>query len=332
MRNHIRYFDIILFAVLSISYGKIAHATVPLDGYLIAEKACPALHSINTQSNPGSVMLQPGFAYTVTGKNKPSATHYLIQINGIQTPQRWVEIACGKLLTDCNPTVPTPSTGVGSGTSTSSSKDYVLAISWQPGFCQTHQAKTECQTQTPDRHDATNFTLHGLWPQPRNNTYCGVSDMDKSLDRNNHWNLLPGVTVADSTRTAMSVSMPGVASFLERHEWVKHGTCYSQTPEEYYSESLMLLDQINNSSVRDLFADNIGKRVTATQIRARFDQAFGNGAGTKIKVTCTGRLITELTVNLKGDVNSDTRLADLLKDSPRSSQSCTGGVIDPVGF
>jgi ribonuclease T2 len=156
--------------------------------------------------------------------------------------------------------------------------------------------------------------------------------MDKSLDRNDHWNLLHEVIVNDSTRGAMTISMPGTASSLDRHEWVKHGTCYSETPEEYYSESLMLLDQINNSSVRDLYANNIGQNITANEIRSKFDEAFGRGAGAKVNVTCTGRLITELTINLKGEINTDSRIADLMKNSPTARLSCNGGTIDPVGF
>ena len=331
MRNHIRLFSIILFAVLSVTYGNAIQATVPITGYFIAEQSCPALHSINTQSNPGNVMLQPGFAYTVTGKNKEAATHYLIQFKGIQTPQRWVAVSCGKLLTGCNSSGSQPGTGPIT-TNPNTSKNYVLAISWQAGFCQTHQEKTECATQTQDRFDATHLTLHGLWPQPRDNTYCGVNDMDKSLDRNNRWNLLLNFPLNDSTRSALSISMPGTASFLDRHEWVKHGTCYSETAEEYFSESLLLLDQINNSSVRNLFADNIGRNLSATAIRARFDEAFGRGAGSKVNVTCTGRLITELTINLKGDINSNSQIADLIKTAPTARSSCAGGTIDPVGF
>src|SRR3546814_10932851 len=51
---------------------------------------------------------------------------------------------------------------------------FVLAVSWQPAFCETRPAKPECVTQDEDRFDASHFALHGLWPQPRGNVYCGV--------------------------------------------------------------------------------------------------------------------------------------------------------------
>src|SRR3546814_5265076 len=51
---------------------------------------------------------------------------------------------------------------------------FVLAVSWQPAFCETRPAKPECVTQDEDRFDASHFALHGLWPQPRGNVSCGV--------------------------------------------------------------------------------------------------------------------------------------------------------------
>jgi len=49
--------------------------------------------------------------------------------------------------------------------------EYVLAVSWQPAFCETRPRLPECRSQTADRFDATNFTLHGLWPRPRSRAY-----------------------------------------------------------------------------------------------------------------------------------------------------------------
>ena len=92
------------------------------------------------------------------------------------------------------------------------------------------------------------------------------------------------------------------------------------------------LDQINKSQVRDLFADNIGNNITATEIRAKFDAAFGAGSGNKVNVKCTGKLITELWLNLNGEIASNTQLADLLKNAPPTKLSCQEGRIDPVGF
>ena len=244
MRNGIKTIKIIFITALFALYGQAVHATDPLDGCFVADKPCPALHSIKKQSNPGKVMLEPGVAYTVTGQNKPSPTYYQIEIDGVQTPQRWVAISCGKLVKDCDGKGSPTGAGAGVGANpnpNAANKNYLLAVSWQAGFCQSHKDKAECKTQTENSFDASHLTLHGLWPQPQNNAYCGVSSTNKAIDRNKRWHLLPEVLVDSGTRAALAVSMPGVVSYLDRHEYIKHGTCYNATPDEYFDDALLLL-------------------------------------------------------------------------------------------
>jgi ribonuclease T2 len=132
--------------------------------------------------------------------------------------------------------------------------------------------------------------------------------------------------------------MPGFASDLHLHEWYKHGTCYSDSPEEYYQESIALLDQINDSSVRNLFTENIGNFLSSTEIRDQFDEAFNEGAGSKVQVQCAtddedrDRMVVELQINLKGDIQLDTPIENLLKAGKTVSSGCPLGEIDPAGF
>jgi ribonuclease T2 len=319
------FFTLFFAIVCCVINGQSAWANEPLSGCFVAEQECPAYVSIKKKSNPGDVMVQPGDEFRVTGQNKPAPTYYLIQMEGVTSPKRWVSVSCGKINTECGGTTPTPEDG-------NAAKEYLLAVSWQAAFCQTHKEKAECKSQTPDRFDAINFSLHGLWPQPQNNAYCGVSDTVKAIDRNKRWHLLPETMVNADTRTDMEKLMPGVASNLDRHEWIKHGTCYQATPEEYFSESLMLIEQINNSPVRELFANNIGQSISAEEIRNKFDEAFGEGAGAKVNVKCDGKLITEFWVNLKGEITANSQLADLMLSAPSAGLSCREGRVDQAGF
>jgi ribonuclease T2 len=302
------------------------HATELLQGHLLAEKDCPALHSIKKQTNPGGVRLQSGNRYVVTGQNKTAATYYQVHIDGIETPQRWVAVTCGKLETDCKDCQPNPRTV------TNQNKDYLLAVSWQAGFCQLHKQKAECASQTPERFDATHLTLHGLWPQPQKNAYCGVSGNHKAIDRNSRWDLLPQPPVSAEVMKNLEQAMPGTASMLDRHEWLKHGTCYGTSADEYFQEAMMMVNQINASPVRALFADNVGKNLTSNEIRARFDQAFGSGSGGKVSVQCAGNLITEIWINLRGEITANTTMSEVLKSAPPAKKTCAGGKIDPAGF
>ncbi len=324
---------IITLAVVVMVLPAAGQAEVSLDGFFIAGDTCPAYQSFRKQTNPGNVQLTAGMAYEVISKNKTDATHYRLRIQDASPKERWVEAGCGRVLVDCrqhgNPPIPIdderpiPPTG---------GKEYLLAMSWQPAFCETHRHKNECESQTDERYDASNFTLHGLWPQPRGLAYCGVGNTDKNLDKRKMWDQIKPLGLTEETYNNLMIVMPGVASYLQRHEWIKHGTCYSETPEEYFKESIMLAEELNDSAVRNFVAANIGKTISTADLKAKFDEAFGAGAGSKVKVKCRNGLITELWINLKGEIEEGTKLADLLKNAPPVSSSCGDVRVDPVGY
>ena len=111
-------------------------------------------------------------------------------------------------------------------------ENYALAISWEPAFCLTNASKPECQSETPSRQDNKTFSLHGLWPQ--NESYCGVSSANKKLDENGDWSQLPAVVLNASTEAALQVAQPGTMSYLDRHEWIEHGTCSGLSQRAYF--------------------------------------------------------------------------------------------------
>ena len=213
---------------------------------------------------------------------------------------------------------------------------YVLAISWQPAFCETRPDRPECESQTKDRFDAGNFSLHGLWPQPRSRDYCGVDARTVALDEAGDWDLLPDPEISGQLRDELDVMMPGTQSGLDRHEWIKHGTCYDGDAEAYFGDSLDLLDAVNETAVHDLFADNIGKRLTQAQIREAFDEAFGDGAGDRVRLSCVTdgnrRLIDELTIGLTGRPEGPDSFGDLILAARPTDGGCDGGIVDAVGL
>ena len=151
------------------------------------------------------------------------------------------------------------------------------------------------------------------------------------------WQALPEVGLSTETRKRLDVVMPGTQSFLERHEWIKHGTCYSGSDAEtYFREALSLIDEVNRSAVQVLVATNVGQEITTLAVRHAFDVAFGAGAGDRIRLSCqrdrSRRLISEITIGLvhvPGDTGS---LAELMRPSAPTDPGCPGGIIDPVGY
>ncbi|CCE96526.1 ribonuclease T2 [Sinorhizobium fredii] len=210
---------------------------------------------------------------------------------------------------------------------------YVLAVSWQPGFCETRPTRKECVDQTSDRFDATHFSLHGLWPLKK--SYCGVEAELKAQDRKGDWLDLPKLVMADETAARLLIAMPGVKSGLDRHQWLRSGTCQTGKAEDYFRLQLRLLDELNASAVRALFADRIGSEIGEQQIKAAFDRSFGTGAGDRVRMRCQtvgGRsVITGMTIGLSGDLSGKTDLAGLMKAAGPTEFKCAKGIADAAG-
>ncbi|WP_077499911.1 ribonuclease [Sinorhizobium sp. A49] len=220
--------------------------------------------------------------------------------------------------------------GAGSG---SSRTDYVLAVSWQPGFCETRPERKECASQTAERFDATNLSLHGLWPLRK--SYCGVAAEMRSQDRKGDWLDLPKLAMADDTAARLLIAMPGVQSGLDRHQWLRSGTCQGGTVDDYFAVQLRLLEELNRSAVGALFRGRIGSELDETSIKQAFDQSFGSGAGDRVRMRCqtvAGRsVITGLTIGLTGDISGKSSLAPLIQAAGPTEFKCTKGIADAAG-
>jgi ribonuclease T2 len=233
------------------------------------------------------------------------------------------------------------------------SLEAVLAATWQPAFCATEHGRTtpECRSLTPDRADALQFSLHGLWPDDLDDLaifpcYCDAGTPRScsrtiKVDRS-------AVELAPDVLARLSEAMPGVQSNLHLHEWHKHGSCYEDDkagddvgsdPNEYFSEAMAVLAQLNRSQVRALFNRRMGDRVTREDIERAFDEAFGAGAGERVLVKCgrAGResTILELRINLKGDFANDDLRTLILAAPPvlgsSDDRSCKAGKVVRAG-
>ena len=338
-----------LFAVAG--FATAALGQVKMDGSFVAAKACDAVVSIKKGTNPDNATIAAGQSYHLLGKNKDDATHYWIEVPTADPKQRWVEVGCGS--TDGsvaattapkqNPTPKQNNVGVNTPMGTVKPKPnsrgfggqgpyYAFALSWEPTFCEAMRDKTECQAETPASWEASHFTLHGLWPQPRRNQFCSVDPKLSALDDQHQWDALPEPQLSPQTRAALNIAMPGTMSNLQRHEWIKHGTCYpAGNAEQYFKDEMRLAAEVNASPVQALFAANIGKQLTAAQIGAAFDQAFGKGASDHVQLECDkqGR-IGGFTLNLRGDIPAGTDLKTLLAAGDPAKNKCDGGLVDTV--
>jgi len=328
--------------VFLLSVG-LANAFQKLDGYFIAFEVCEAYQSKNRLTNPGDIRTSPFHAYEIIAINKTGGDYFQIRISDAPVTQdRWVNTDCGLHVIDAGtvtstapsePVVVTPPAG-------NESEENLLALSWQPAFCETKPGKREC-IQLNDGLlpiTETQLSIHGLWPQPRGHVYCGVPRTLEDLAKARRWSELPELPLDMETRDALDVAMPGTASFLQRHEWIKHGTCYlgAGGADEYYDDTLQVTEAINNSAVGTFLADHVGAEVSTQEIRARFDETFGQSSGDRVQFQCAGDggriLLQEIRINLRGVIQPETPVRDLLLAADTVSIGCPRGVIDPAGL
>jgi len=226
--------------------------------------------------------------------------------------------------------------------------ELVLAASWQPGFCATEAGrnKRDCETLTSRQPQASRFSLHGLWPDDLDDTEifpCNCDSGAPTSCQESRKGVAPDIS--DPVMERLRVAMPGVESGLQNHEWVKHGACYEDDltsfdrgagPDEYFTEAIALLDVLNASPVRRLFASNLGRQLTRAEVRDTFDAAFGPGAGERVQLVCARpggeTVITEIRVNLAAGVTARPDLGALILAAPTAAASsggegCAGGLV-----
>lgn len=321
-----------------------AHALEPLSGVFVADDQCPAYQSKNRRTNPGNVTTVPGTRYDLLGINEAGGDYYMIRFNAApSTRDRWVRTTCGHLASKASTTPTQASSGAQNGNSAESkpeSTENLLALSWQPAFCETRPKTRECRVLNDGGmpHASGQLSIHGLWPRPKGHDYCGVANSVIRADRPDNWHNLPMPNIDRKTAEALALAMPGVASSLHRHEWIKHGTCYfgAGGADEYFDDTLYLTETIDRSEVGALFRASIGKTLQSRDIRKAFDAAFGRGAGDRVEVKCTAdgqrTLIVEIRVNFRGRIDAKTPVAELIQAADRLPKGCKQGIIDRPGL
>jgi ribonuclease T2 len=185
---------------------------------------------------------------------------------------------------------------------------FLLALSWQPGFCADHAAASECRIGAGE---APRFTLHGLWPDwdvngdGRRNAADAFCIADESRRRSiiarddGDWLKLPPVGLSPASGSDLRRTMPGVAMGLERHEWWKHGTCSGLSAEDYFATSIALTRELERSALARLVVDHAGRRVERKRLLDAFEQDFGLRSARALRLDCAGGALQEIRIRLK---------------------------------
>lgn len=327
----------------------VVQASSSISGSFVASRACDAYVSKNKHSNPDHARLIVDHHYSLVEANKKRHPDwYRVRVESASPSLRWVNASCGRVSTVSNQshasekaphsTVSKTSKFSGDACHIAGRQDsYVLALSWQPAFCESHRAKPECRIKDKSSYQASHFTLHGLWP---NQASCGIhyEFCDTSIHKQNSFCSYPALPLSMASRRQLERVMPSAAqgSCLQRHEWFKHGTCQSNLAiDAYFSLAVSLTRQFNDAGVSDFMSSHIGKTVTESAFKAVVDAANGGGAHNTIKLGCRKGMLTDVWVYLPASLKLGDSLDDLMKQTQqaphRFSSNCGGRFkIDPI--
>lgn len=332
----------LIFVVpLFFSSINIVLGSAPASGDITATQTCDAYVSKNKRTNPDHTKLIVNQKYSIFEANKANNPDWFrVHITSANPPERWVAKYCGTV--DVQMGGGGGESGGEGGGSTNAchtpglQDSYVLALSWQPAFCETHRDKPECRIDDKKSYQARNFTLHGLWP---NKSSCGINYgyCGELHDTPGEFCDYPVLPLFTDTRNDLEQIMPSAAagSCLQRHEWYKHGTCQTAwSMDEYYDEAIDLARQFNESGIAYFISRNIGNTVTEAAFINKVDCAQGADAHKRIELKCNGGNLVDVYVSLPGTIQEGEDLSVLMQQAQGEFKSNCGGQfkVDPIGF
>ena len=232
---------------------------------------------------------------------------------------------------------------------------YVLALSWQTGFCQSQHDRNrnerdECRLQTETTNKADFLTVHGLWPGlPKSVAARGV-DERRWMRFGCATRPVPNMPEAkasrkcDAAETGLSLTgaaklnsvMPGAGgnSCLERYEYAKHGVCFGFDPDAYFGTMVRMNQEVKHSAAGKFLAENYGKTVRRSDFDAAVAKSWGKQSVKAFKLTCHGNpaYLTEMQISLNASTINNPLSAGSFAPQPHPGNCGKQFVIDKAGY
>lgn len=323
----LRLRKILGFGLSLIGMAGAAQASERIDGTFEAVAACDAYTSFHSGTNPGFVRLEPGTVYEVSEINAPGGKWLRVVVPDAREPLRWVPMSCGVAhLSVLPPEQRDPSRPPPGGCQTANTYDsYVLALTWQPGFC-THVSyrgtKPECDALKSGQLAISHLTLHGLWP-------------NKKECKERYGNCRDGqpFALSEDTQQTMAPWMPNLfyESTFAKYEWDKHGVCQERAPDEYFLLARRLVEVVDESPIGAEIKANVGGSFSRRAFFATLKQKLGEDVARKVQLVCTGgKYLQEVRVYLPQKLSPEAGLAKLVSGAPLAAtetKNCTGDTI-----
>lgn len=174
---------------------------------------------------------------------------------------------------------------------------YVLSMSYQPEFCDSHQFDSFVGCEKPNDYWKSSLTIHGLWPQRSDGTWpSSCSNEAFSMDVVNEVGLdrfmqnWPNTKASPDDRRAYTG--------FWAHEWTKHGTCSGLTQKQYFTTAM---DHF--LATPSLVRERYGSTVTKSELTKAYDS---NDPTTSVTLICSGKYLSEVRICLQKNEKDGT--------------------------
>lgn len=329
MKGRVRWMRVSALAIslsliVASSWASVALASDKANGTFTAQRACDAFLSFNKGTNPGGVQLTAGAEYQVVEVNKKDDWTWIrVRVPDAQPEERWVPRDCGIAGVTFG-----ESGGNNSGTNSGNNNgsggnqchtpnladSYVLAMSWQAGFCEHTPAgktKPECQAMERGELVVNHFTLHGLWP---NKDSCGTN-----------YNACgnQGLDLTDETIAQVAPWMPNFryGTSFGSYEWQKHGTCQALDDDTYFLLAVGMVERMQACIIGRYVVDHLGSSFSTEEFFETMETELGQDAAARIRLRCGGGgYLQEVWLQLPKTFDDQTSVKDLLT-GPKVSRS-----------
>ncbi|MBY3786859.1 ribonuclease [Photobacterium carnosum] len=296
-----------------------ANASIHSSGNFTSNGQCEAYQSFRKQTNPDNTQLVNNKQYAIKSINKKDFDWVQILIPNASPAMRWVSKLCGTTQfnsDDLSKSSTSTSTSFKVSSKSCDTRNdfdsYVLALTWQPGFCEHVNYKgnkPECTAINDGKLNITNLTLHGLWP---NKASCGIKygycDRYARLD-------LSASTIKD-----IAPWMPNFyyQTKFGEYEWKKHGVCQNLDANDYFLTATKLVEKVDASAIGQFIKTNIGKNVSTASFKKNLISHFGANAVDRISLACSqGKYLNEVRLNIGKSFNVNSNLQELLESGPK---------------
>jgi len=271
-------------------------------GTFTVTRQCEAFQSFKNATNPGDRAVQPGQSFRIAEVNREQYQWVRVDLGSGKKDLRWVAADCGQV-----EGLEISQSGARACSMPDQYDSHVLAISWQPGFCEHDRSgpgKPECQAMAAGELKVDHFTLHGLWP---NKQACGINYGSCAG---------PQLDLDQATVDYIKPWMPNFnySTQFGNHEWKKHGVCQTAlSDDDYFRFAVDLVKSFNDSAAGAYIRDNVGGSVSKAQFYARLADDYGSkAAGNNFLLLCTGDYLEEVRVALPRDFKQQRDLKGVI--------------------